>query len=64
MPVVDTLERVGATYGIGGSVASSALGLPRSTLDVGLVTDLTRPQAKALVAALEPDDHIDEGGDS
>lgn len=59
-PVVDALERGGARYRIGGSVASSVLGVPRSTLDVDLVTDLAPAAVGGFVAALEPDYYVDE----
>lgn len=39
-PVVAALEDLGVRYRVGGSVASSALGVPRSTLDVDLVCEL------------------------
>ncbi len=52
-PVVAAFEVLGVSYRIGGSVASSALGVPRSTLDVDLVCDLRLPQVSHLVAALE-----------
>jgi hypothetical protein len=35
-----TLDRMGIPYEVGGSVASSAHGIPRTTLDVDLVVDL------------------------
>jgi len=60
-PVVEALETLGVRYLVGGSVASSALGMPRSTLDVDLVTDLGAAQVAGLVAALEADYHIEEG---
>src|SRR5262245_55608723 len=58
-PVVDALQREGAQYRIGGSVASSVLGVPRSTLDVDLVTDLSAPSVGRFVAALEHDYYVD-----
>ncbi|HEX7699325.1 MAG TPA: hypothetical protein VF403_01305 [Kofleriaceae bacterium] len=39
-PIVDTFEALGVRYRIGGSVASSALGVPRSTLDVDVACEL------------------------
>jgi hypothetical protein len=59
-PVVEALEHAGARYRIGGSVASSALGVPRSTLDVDLVTDLEARAIAGFVAALQDDYYIDE----
>lgn len=57
--VVDALESVGAAYRIGGSVASSALGVPRSTLDVDLVCELEPAQVDAFVARLAPHYYVD-----
>jgi hypothetical protein len=39
-PVVDALEKLGVPYYIGGSVASSAHGMIRSTVDADLIADL------------------------
>lgn len=39
-PIVDMFEALGVRYRIGGSVASSALGVPRSTLDVDVACEL------------------------
>ncbi len=58
-PVVAAIETLGASYRIGGSVASSALGVPRSTLDVDLVCNLQLGQVGSLVAALEKDYYAD-----
>ena len=58
-PVVVALESLGVAYRIGGSVASSALGVPRSTLDVDLVCELPSSRVDAFVAALEADFYVD-----
>jgi hypothetical protein len=58
-PVVAALEGAGAAYRIGGSVASSALGVPRSTLDVDVVTDLGPEQVAGFASALEADYYVD-----
>ncbi len=39
-PVAELLEQLGVMYYIGGSVASSAYGIARSTLDVDMVSAL------------------------
>ena len=39
-PVLTALEQLGITYYLGGSVVSSAYGLPRATLDVDVIADL------------------------
>ncbi len=54
-PVVDVLERLGVRYQIGGSVASSAYGMARATMDVDLVADLGEHDVDALVQALGSD---------
>ena len=59
-PVVDALEALGVRYRVGGSVASSALGVPRSTLDVDVACELRQQHVGALVAALIADYYIDE----
>lgn len=50
--VIDELERLGARYSIGGSMASSFAGEPRSTLDVDIVVELTAAQADGLARGL------------
>lgn len=60
VPVVDALERLGVAYLIGGSVASSALGIARATLDVDLVADLAPEHAQPLVQLLQASCYIDE----
>jgi hypothetical protein len=59
-PVVQTFERLGIAYAIGGPVASSVHGIPRSTLDADLVADLKLHQVAALVEALEDSYYISE----
>ncbi len=58
-PVVAAFETLGVSYRIGGSVASSALGVPRSTLDVDLVCDLPFGKVAPFVAALDRDFYAD-----
>jgi len=58
--VIETLERLGVAHHIGGSVASSALGIARATLDVDLVADLSDDQVGPFVAALAEDYYADE----
>ena len=59
-PVVEELERLGAPYYIGGSLASSAYGVARATLDADLVADLQMSQVSALAAALQASYYLDE----
>jgi hypothetical protein len=51
-PVVDALEALGVAYHLGGSVASSAHGLPRATVDVDLVAELGPHHVSGLVERL------------
>jgi hypothetical protein len=57
--VTRALERIGAPYFLGGSLASSFQGEPRATNDVDLVVDLSPEQVGPLVAALGPDFDVD-----
>ena len=52
-PVVDAFDDLHVGYYIGGSVASSALGLPRTTIDVDLVADLSTHHVGPLAERLE-----------
>jgi hypothetical protein len=51
--IVGTLEQLGLTYGIGGSVASSLYGEARSTLDVDISVVLPVDRAVAFTQAFE-----------
>lgn len=57
--LVEALEELGIGYFIGGSVASSIHGLPRSTLDVDLVADLHAEHIQPLVQQLQGGFYID-----
>jgi hypothetical protein len=58
-PVVDALTNLGVSYRVGGSVASSALGVPRSTLDADIVCDIAEPQVDDFVTRLRADYYVD-----
>jgi hypothetical protein len=58
--VARALRAVHAPFLVGGSLASSLQGIPRSTLDVDLVADLRRPQVQAFAAHLGGDFYLDE----
>lgn len=60
LPVVRSLEGLGVSYMIGGSVASSALGVARATLDVDLVADLRLGQVRSFCADLAGEYYADE----
>jgi hypothetical protein len=59
-PVVEALEALGVAYQVGGSVASSALGVARATLDVDLVADLRAEHVARLCAALDATYYVSE----
>jgi hypothetical protein len=52
-PVLDTLEALGVRHYVGGSLASSAHGIPRTSIDADLLADLGSDDVDAFVAALE-----------
>ena len=58
-PVVDLFESLQVPYSVGGSVASSAHGIARSTLDVDVVADLRPSQVEQLVRLLEGRYYVD-----
>ncbi len=57
--VTDALEQLGAISTIGGSLAASFAGEPRSTVDIDIVAALDDRHVEPLVAALERDFYID-----
>jgi hypothetical protein len=57
--VIACFEKLGIEYYIGGSVASSAYGIARATMDVDLVANIAIHQVNRLVNALETDYYID-----
>jgi hypothetical protein len=58
-PVVEVLERLAVGYSVVGSIASSAHGLARATLDVDVVADLHMTQVDAVVDALIEGYYVD-----
>jgi len=56
--VIGCFEKLSIAYYIGGSVASSAYGIARATLDVDLVANVELPQVNPLVEALKTDYYI------
>lgn len=57
-PFVEVLEQLGVGYYIGGSVASSAMGIPRSTLDADIIADIRFEHIQPLVVMLENEYYI------
>lgn len=60
LKVTRVLEKLGIPYYIGGSLASSAFGMARATLDVDLVADIKPEHAAAMEEALQADFYIDK----
>lgn len=57
--VIVTFQRLDIPYHIGGSVASSALGVARTTLDVDLVADIQGDHVDTFVEALQSEYYVD-----
>jgi len=57
--ITAALRAVGVRYAIGGSVASSARGVWRSTLDIDLIADIHAKQVPALTDELGTDWYVD-----
>jgi hypothetical protein len=58
-PLVEVLEDLGVRFDVGGSLASSAHGMARSSLDVDLVAKLDARHVPALVARLHSAYYLD-----
>ncbi|HMQ54345.1 MAG TPA: hypothetical protein PKD98_19875 [Anaerolineae bacterium] len=58
-PLIQLLEQRAIRYYIGGSVASSAHGLPRTTIDVDIVVELKHTHVETIVKALQDSFYID-----
>ena len=59
LAVASALRAVGAPFVVGGSIASSLQGIPRSTRDVDLVADLRPEQVSPLCERLSPGFYVD-----
>jgi hypothetical protein len=57
--VIDELEALGIPYALGGSLASSAHGVPRSTMDAAIVADVREEHVEPLVRALSRVFYVD-----
>jgi hypothetical protein len=60
LSVADALERSGIRYVVGGSLASSISGEPRSTLDVDIVVEMCEADVPRVAAALAPEFEVDD----
>jgi len=58
--VIKVLENLKIPYYLGGSVASSAMGLPRTTLDIDIIADVQAFHAGRLADALRGSFYIDQ----
>jgi len=58
-PVIKAFNELGILYYIGGSFASSAFGIPRTTLDIDLISVLTPLHINPLVEKLKTEYFID-----
>jgi len=61
LQVAEVLERCGLRYLVGGSLASSVSGEPRSTLDVDVVVAMTEADVEPLLATLSDEFYADAG---
>ena len=59
-PVIEAFEALAVPYLVGGSVATSVYGVPRSTLDVDVVAAMTADAVDPFVTALETHYYIDK----
>jgi hypothetical protein len=57
--VTRALEQLGVAYTIGGSIASSVAGEPRSSIDIDIVAAIDDRHVEPLVAALESEFYLD-----
>ena len=60
LPLVKAFDKLGVSYYISGSVASSIYGVPRATIDVDIVLDLKPQHVHSLVEMLGEAYYIDE----
>jgi len=59
LKVVKVFEKLNITYYIGGSLASSAFGVARATLDVDVVADITLEKASFIEEFLKEEFYVD-----
>ena len=58
--VTRAMDQLGIVHTVGGSIAASFAGEPRSTIDIDIVAAVSEPQIPALVSALAGDFYVDE----
>jgi hypothetical protein len=59
--LLEVLDRMEISYEVVGSVASSAHGIPRTSLDIDLVVDIRPEQIEEFAAALQGEFYADAG---
>ena len=59
-PFIKVLDKLSISYYISGSIASSAFGLPRSTMDIDIIADIQTFHISQLKQNLESEFYIDE----
>jgi hypothetical protein len=59
LKVIKVFEKLGIAYHIGGSLASSAFGVARSTLDVDIVAEIKPDQASDISENLKEEFYVD-----
>ena len=59
LPVLEILEMLGIHYYIAGSIASSAYGFPRATMDIDIVADIKHEHVDILVKKFKSNYYID-----
>jgi len=59
-PIIKAFEKLGILYYIGGSIASSAYGVARATLDVDMISDLKNEHVHPFAEMLKSEYYIDE----
>ena len=60
LPVIKAFDRLGILYYIGGSIASSAWGVARATMDVDMVSELKKEHVHPFAEILMSEYYIDE----
>ena len=59
LKVIDIFEKLGIRYNIGGSLASSAFGIPRATMDIDIVADIKHEDIPLLQEYLKKEFYAD-----
>jgi len=59
LKVIAIFEKLGIRYSIGGSLASSAFGIPRATMDIDIVADIKQENVPLLQECLEREFYAD-----